>query len=948
MKREAQQCWLSVILALLAPMSVGEAATTTVMDATRHNGSLTATAVGHWHTTPDATPAGWTEKTGTLYTTAVGWIQAGSVAEAVKNTHVTVQVGSIYKVSADLGGGEGTDATVQVFATQHADGTGARVRLASVHRIGLAGDGDKLFRVDGEPGSPAGTDVAGYYVQVSIGGPYEDRYVGGNYDNIVVTAESDAPEGPLNDIDFWANDRLHLPDYGASGNLIMNPSFEAGFRYWGFPCYAQGVIPLRHSSFHDIESREVHSGSRSLRLRAMPFQNPLPVGVFPLPVNPHAKYTLSFYAKGSLPESLKINVWARGRTMHFLPGVVSLPVNDQWQRFTLPGIPTEKFVSIYFEARRYGSSEEGCIWLDDVQLETGPEATDFKQPPVTAQLVSAARGNFLEFGQAPDFNLVIQSSANANGTVSLSVEDFFFKRVFSGSYPFAADNTGRCSIRLDELNDAIRANNLRGVFIVTAVFSVDGASRPYTDYFRFSVMDFLKNAHKNKDMFNLTFVYQLQSGGPEFERFLERGRAIGFGSFTYDFGKFANDLDYDLDSERMKLTEAYGFACMGRPVLKLHDGDNGEISELNGTLKMTGVKHRVDPDAFALQSFAAICTEKARNRPWNNIWWFTGESNPGCQPLENHPDAFARFLIATNRGIKAGNPRAKVLIEGGPWNLAPNQGTQWVERYIRDAKRIDANVQFDGAAAHHYRDFPETPDLDGDIAAFIAMLDRNGCGDWLLYINEGGNYCPFDIPEEKVSPYEVHSANWWYMGPLSYHCGRSERISAAFSARNWIIGLKYHARVKCMNDFMTPSRFVDADFTPRFYEKIPNTLGQVLGNASFVKDIVFAPDCRGYLFRDDASGVPIAVIWGHKESVDKWQQEPPSYAFDFDDQDVEFVDLMENNITFPKDGSGRTVIPLTPFPIFIKGLPGTEDRLHAVITHYAQANETGTATGDSL
>ena len=143
-------------------------------------------------------------------------------------------------------------------------------------------------------------------------------------------------------------------------------------------------------------------------------------------------------------------------------------------------------------------------------------------------------------------------------------------------------------------------------------------------------------------------------------------------------------------------------------------------------------------------------------------------------PLEGHPDAFAKFLLATLRGVKKGNPDAKVLIEGGPWNMDPQLGTKWVERYIQDTKRLDPNARFDGAAAHHYRNFPENPDLDSDIAAFLAMLDKNGCQDWPFYINEGGNYCPFNIPQEGISPYICHSANGWYFGPLSYHIGRAE------------------------------------------------------------------------------------------------------------------------------------------------------------------------------
>lgn len=743
-----------------------------------------------------------------------------------------------------------------------------------------------------------------------------------------------------NGVDFWENDRLHLPDYGACGNLILNPSFEAGLKYWGYMCYAQNTVALQYTDFHQIDNTVARTGSKSLRLRAMPFRDPLMIGTFTLPLVPQANYTLSFYAKGSLPTSLNLNVAALSRAGSlFDVSVVGFSVNEQWQRFNISFTATELFSSIYFYGQISASGSEGAVWLDDVQLEQGA-MTDFTSAPASVALTSAARGNFLEFGQSPNFNLMIHSAANASGNVSLTVEDFFFKTVFEGSYPFTTDASGSGEISLDALSGYILSQGLRGVFIVKGVFNIEGLSRPYTDYFRFSVMDFLTNTHRNKDIFNLTYVYSLQSAGSEMDRFLARERAIGFGSINYDFEKFANDLDYGLDSERMNKLAEYGFGYMGRPVLKLHDGVGGEISELNGALKMINIKTMINPTSMQLLDFEYICEIKARNRPWNNIWWFTGESNPGCHPLETYPVSFAKFLRATYRGIKRGNPDAKVLIEGGPWNLSPTLGTLWVERYIQDTKALDPSIEFDGAAAHHYRNFPENPDLDYDIAAFLAMLDRNGCQDWPFYINEGGNYCPFDIPEADISPYIVHSANWWYTGPLSYHSGRAERIAAAFSARNWLIALKYQDRVVCMNDFMSPSRYTDADFTSRFYEKIPNTLGRILGSAYYDRDIQLPANCRGYLFKQDSTNQPIAAIWSYKESVDRWQENPPAYRFNFSGQNVQFIDLMENEVEFPVDCQGRTIIEITPFPLFIKGQIGSEQQLCDTLSQF----EHGTGT----
>jgi len=742
-----------------------------------------------------------------------------------------------------------------------------------------------------------------------------------------------------NGIDFFEVDKLHLPDYGASKNLILNPSFEAGLRYWGYPLFAHDIIPLKYTSFYELDDKEAHSGSQSLRVKALPMRNPLPLAPFTIPFVPGENYTLSFYAKGSFKKNMVVNLWGRGlRHPEMLSkSVTTFAVDEEWTRYTTSLSPDDRFGGIYFWAQIISADsnqQEGSVWIDDIQLEKGG-VTDFAQPPISVQLVSTARGNFLEFGQKPDFNLIIQSVPDVNGTVFISVEDFFFKKIFEETYKFKADSAGKSSINLDAMSNKILKDKLRGVFAVSGVFAVEGAARPFKDYFRFSVMDFLDNTHKNKNIFNLHYVYSLQDGGPDMERFMERERAIGFGSFAYDFGSFANDLDYALDEERIQLLEKYGIAPMGRGVVK-HGG--GEISEQNGAVKMTNINNTTNPTDKELAEFESICALKAKNRPWNKIWWFTGESNPGCEPLESVPDAFAKFLLATCRGIKRGNPEAKVLIEGGPWNMDSASGTKWVERYIQDTRRIDPNVQFDGAAAHHYRNFPENPDLDSDVGEFIKMLDRNGCGNWPVYINEGGNYCPFNIPQEGISPYICHSANNWYTGPLSYHIGKSERISAAFSVRNWLVALKYQNRVACMQDFDTPGRYMDIDFTPRPYDKMPNTLGRLLGNASFYKDIRFAPYVRCYVFKEDKTGSPIAAIWGHKESVDRWKEEPPLYTFDFGGQNLKFIDLMENEVSYPKGIDGGTVLPMSPFPLFIKGVPGAEEQLCNAIANGISAS----------
>jgi hypothetical protein len=162
------------------------------MNSTFHNGSFTDGPVGYktgfWYNEPLSIPTGWTQVAPYPYTTATRFIQVGSTGEAVNNTGELVLAQHAFTVSADLGGGEGVDATVRVFATQNSDGTGTKVELAKVNRVGQAGDAYTLFPVSAT-GTPVSPSLAGYYVQVTIGGPYVTHYISGNYDNIVVTSE---------------------------------------------------------------------------------------------------------------------------------------------------------------------------------------------------------------------------------------------------------------------------------------------------------------------------------------------------------------------------------------------------------------------------------------------------------------------------------------------------------------------------------------------------------------------------------------------------------------------------------------------------------------------------------------------------------------------------------------------------------------------------------------
>ncbi len=176
--------------------------------------------------------------------------------------------------------------------------------------------------------------------------------------------------------------------------------------------------------------------------------------------------------------------------------------------------------------------------------------------------------------------------------------------------------------------------------------------------------------------------------------------------------------------------------------------------------------------------------------------------------------SFAKFLIATYKGIKKGNPNAKVLIEGGPWNIDPNRGRQkWIEEYIQETRKIDPSVKFDGVGGHTYIDGPEQ--LDGNIREFLRMLDRNGCGRLGLFpISRRGEDVFIHLTSRRG-----HHTLCLQHGQLLVHwasfydLGRAE-LSAAFSASGLAGGAQIPGSCQ-MHERLVFNRYMDIDFTGR-------------------------------------------------------------------------------------------------------------------------------------
>jgi len=169
---------------------------------------------------------------------------------------------------------------------------------------------------------------------------------------------------------------------------------------------------------------------------------------------------------------------------------------------------------------------------------------------------------------------------------------------------------------------------------------------------------------------------------------------------------------------------------------------------------------------------------------------------------------------------------------------------------------------------------------------------------------------------------------------------QDEKIAAAWRARSWLVGLKYQDRVKT---FSSGGNFgLDEELTPWASEKIPNTLGRLLGNAYFKSDIRFAPYTRCYIFEDEQKR-PVAAVWGYHHLLDAGTVLPYEATARFGGRTPEVFDLMEVERTVTPDAEGNITFPVSPFPLFFRGEPGSLPGFIETFQHAALLSASGFA-----
>lgn len=742
----------------------------------------------------------------------------------------------------------------------------------------------------------------------------------------------------IGDINFWAEERMILPDTREK-NLMQNSSFEMGFQYLSFRHF---LSPLQNEELWKIKPVKICDntalyGRKCLSIFSDSNEKALRQQISTASVAiEKGDYVFSVWAKTDAKKQSLTLMLANPHKLYNKSEWIAKKVDltNEWRRYELTfSLATAQVVPFVFLAE---SDSPATCYIDAMQLERGKIATDYEPPCAEGMLITSSPENFIEYGKKVDAKLEISTIANGEGSVEIDVEDFFGENIFSKNESFKADSSGVATIPLDfEKFD-------RGIFLLKTKYKQ--GDREHYNIQRFTIADFLKNEHKHKNLFVDTYVDPL-STQQFFPELLARYKALGYGARA---GYMNNDKliaetaqKYGVDSlityiGRIQRTPKNKH---GREMLFLSNVNWFSFPNLTKK-KATMLDYwqnlpekEITPKY--LEKVEAVAEQKARENPWIKIWGGFGEPE-GSMTYFANPDFAKRedFLMyieiecAIARGVRKGNPNA-ILSTSVTSTLARKDRLNYFDNLLGEtAKR---GVKYDAIGAHIYRGAPEypRPTLEENYQSLFEILKKHGYENAPIYSPEGLHWLPIHCYDVCfIDDYSRRKNALFGVLPYTYDIGHGERLATALRARTWLLGLK-HERIKCMNASNYGVSQMDAMLTPFAYDKVPNTLGVLLGNSTFEEELNLFPDTRCYIFKDEKNR-PVVAIWACKKEFDRGFQKAPELSFK-PIKNLRLFDLMQSEKKIETDFNGNFNLPLSIFPVFLVGEEGTMDDVKAML-----------------
>ncbi|MEI6070990.1 MAG: carbohydrate binding domain-containing protein [Verrucomicrobiae bacterium] len=759
----------------------------------------------------------------------------------------------------------------------------------------LALPDDHSFSLASEAPSPGGKKQAGFIIRASS----KARL---SHDKLVIdfgeAAEKDAAApAPVAGIDFWGRDRTCVPA-PSTRNIMPNPSFEQGLRYWAWWWGGGRYVPSEIPAYSIVDGGKF--GRKCLLIQRS--QGGLPMQSFSIPVVKDKTYTLSFYAKAEKPNAdIVVGIQCPVQHSQFLwrPALATThKLNTEWERKSITFTADRPAISVLIAAR-------SIAWLDGFQLEEGIAPTEFVAPEIEGVLRTSDPDNALAVGAPLQAAFEMYGKPGAKGEVGLVVRNYYREKLYDTKVKFSLDKEGVGRIELPWESAKLGT----GVFVVQADYHLDSGA-VLRDYYRLSIMDFLENKHATKDIFgNLCMASRLTRGDDMARNFMH----WGFGSTTYNL-----DLKEEAD-----LIDKYRITNYLLIVADLADAPEDRVLVKEAQSKWTEVTPEREKQ---IEDFSYRI---AASHPWGKSWAFSTETETRCPMVQKGNFAeWAKIQLSCQRGVKRANPDAIVLPDGGTSGFNALRGIRETEGYLAATQ---GKVKWDAIATHPYCNLDGVrggPDLDVETQRLLDLMKKYGYGaETHIDYTEGFNYSDLVLPEWGLTNNDDNN-DAYFCGRPSYDTGWREFLHAAWAARTYIICLKYWPQVRSFNIWVSRP-YLDQYFAPLYTCKVPNTLGHLLGNPKFKANIQPAAGIRGYVFEDE-QGRGVAALWCAIDKVEEGLERGPVVQVQFKGKMPQFIDLMGNPRKV-ESKKGTVAIQLTSAPLFLRTEKGGADQLVAAL-----------------
>ena len=220
-------------------------------------------------------------------------------------------------------------------------------------------------------------------------------------------------------------------------NLIPNSGFECGAVGWGSIADLPGWGGNLNTLVGEVDAATAHQGRSSLKIALTketipiyyfdyfplyrePVTAPLLANRGWIAVEPGADYTLSAYMKAGGKSAGILS--ARQAFRENLRKDIRL--TDEWKRYAFTFRPQadQIFIALGLDLKA-SEREAGTVWIDEVQLEKGVEATPYQpRAKLEAGIEISEQGNLFPYGTEPEMTAVFFNADAVPHSVALQLK----------------------------------------------------------------------------------------------------------------------------------------------------------------------------------------------------------------------------------------------------------------------------------------------------------------------------------------------------------------------------------------------------------------------------------------------------------------------------------------------------------------------------------------------